>query len=281
MKRALLLIVFCLLFSLAKITNAQVIKDLVADAYQNTYVTARLGMPTVMEFEGTVSEVVISGVGDWREKFEIEKFGNRVLVKPYKGDDITLIVITESASYSVIVSVTKGAAADKNYQSIVRIKRPQIDNTAAIAASMAVEQAKRETEQRALDAAIKQKKINDFLVSARPKNRSYTVEVMTVNPSIVPEDVFDDGVFTYIKFRKNQKVPAIYEYDFLTQQETMVNFHINSEDYYVVQGILKTLVLRRGKEELALHNESFNINGTKTGNRTSQATVNLEKINVR
>lgn len=282
MKRTSLLIVFCALFSLAKISSAQVIRDLIVDSYKNTYISARQGLPTVLEFESTVTDVIISGVGDWRENFEVEKVSNRVLFKPYKALTTTWVVITESASYSVIVNAAQaGGNGDKTYDSIVRIKHAPVDNSAATAALIAAEQSKREAEQRALEIANKQKRINEFLVSARPKNTSYTVEVMTVNPSIVPEDVYDDGVFTYLKFRKNQKTPVIYEYDFSTQQETMVNFHVNADDYYVIQAILKTIVLRRGNEELALHNEAFNINGVVTGKRTSQATVNLEKLNVR
>ena len=256
--------------------HAQIIAEIDADTKSNTFIAAQVGMPTVIEFESNVTEVIVSGTGDWKKNYEIEKFNSKILIKPFNAVPINLVALTDNGSFSLVVT-SSPKSNNSNYQTIVRLKKKPIDNTAAILAALAASKEKADKERHELNVADKQKKINDFLVSARVKNTNYTVELMTENPSIVPETVYDDGVFTYIKFRKNQKPPTIYEFDFRTGEETMLNFHTDDEGVFVIQGLVRTLMLRRGKEELALHNELFNINGTPTAQGTSQATQRIVK----
>jgi type IV secretory pathway VirB9-like protein len=265
-----------LAFSLAKVVIAQVITEQIATGNDVISVPVRVGMPTALEFDSVIGEVIISGVDDWTQKLEMEKHSNRLLLKPYKEFSMNMLVLTAKQSYSVELKATKN---DKFY-SILRLKNappPPLLDEAAIAKINEAQIKKRIAEHEAEAKLERDKRVNEFLTKNREKNLKYSVEIMTPNPSIIPETVYDDGVFTFIGFQKNQKIPAIYEFDAATSEETPLNFHIEPNGLYVIQSIVRTLVLRRGKEELAIHNDSFNINGAVTGKRTSEATNNLEK----
>jgi type IV secretion system protein VirB9 len=72
---------------------------------------------------------------------------------------------------------------------------------------------------------------------------------------IAPVQIFDDGTFTYFKFRnKNAAVPGIFEVD-KQGLESITNFQVVGE-YIVVEMVAKKFTLRYGKEITCVFNES-------------------------
>jgi type IV secretion system protein VirB9 len=73
--------------------------------------------------------------------------------------------------------------------------------------------------------------------------------------SLVPVESFDNGQFTYFKFKKDgmSHVPAIFMVD-KEKQETLVNFHVQG-DYLVINGIAKQFTLRDGASVTSIYND--------------------------
>jgi type IV secretion system protein VirB9 len=72
---------------------------------------------------------------------------------------------------------------------------------------------------------------------------------------IAPIQIFDDGVFTYFKFRnRNAAIPGIFEVD-KKGLESIVNFQVVG-DYIAVEMVTKKFTLRYGNEITCVFNES-------------------------
>ena len=68
-----------------------------------------------------------------------------------------------------------------------------------------------------------------------------------------PIKVFDNGQFTYFKFRENNHLPAIFIVD-KERNETLVNYHMQG-DYLVVNTVANQFTLRDGKETTSVYND--------------------------
>lgn len=83
-------------------------------------------------------------------------------------------------------------------------------------------------------------------------NFKYTISGSEI---IAPVKIFDDGKFTYFKFRsKNAPVPAFFEVD-RDGYESIVNYQI-AGDYVVLENVASRLTLRYGGEIACVFNES-------------------------
>ena len=74
--------------------------------------------------------------------------------------------------------------------------------------------------------------------------------------SLAPSTVFDNGEFTYFKFRDTTNLPAIFEVD-KDRNESVVNFHLE-DGYLVVEGVGRQFTLRHGEDEACVFNDHFN-----------------------
>ncbi len=77
----------------------------------------------------------------------------------------------------------------------------------------------------------------------------------TGDKALVPEEVFDNGQFTYFRFKKNglSKTPALFMVD-KYRNETLVNYHMQG-DYLVVNGVSKQFTLRNGDYITTVYND--------------------------
>lgn len=74
--------------------------------------------------------------------------------------------------------------------------------------------------------------------------------------NIAPIKAFDDGVFTYLEFGKeNYELPAIYVVD-TTGYEGLVNYRI-VENYVVIEQIVSQLTLRSGADIVCVYNNNL------------------------
>ena len=68
--------------------------------------------------------------------------------------------------------------------------------------------------------------------------------------ALAPIQVFDDGRFTYFKFREKGDFPAIFSVD-PKRNESIVNFRIEN-DYVVVEQLASRFTLRRGEQVVSI-----------------------------
>ena len=91
---------------------------------------------------------------------------------------------------------------------------------------------------------------------AAPSSVYYNGEyAFTGNPSIVPIQAFDDGQFTYFKFRSegDSTIPAIFVMD-KDRQETLVNYHV-ANGYVVINRVANQYTLRSGNNVASVYND--------------------------
>lgn len=73
--------------------------------------------------------------------------------------------------------------------------------------------------------------------------------------SLVPVEAFDNGQFTYFKFKQDgmSHVPSIFIVD-KDQKETLVNYHMQGE-YLVVHDVAKQFTFRDGSSVTSIYND--------------------------
>lgn len=114
-----------------------------------------------------------------------------------------------------------------------------------------------------------QHQLSEFLVlqhrlandAPLPKNWNYRQAANSRGKSFTPEMVFDDGRFTYFRFKGNTDIPTIFIDG--TDGEEKVNFHISKDDpkVLIAEAVAKKFVLRQGKAVVSVFNESYNAVG--------------------
>jgi type IV secretion system protein VirB9 len=83
-------------------------------------------------------------------------------------------------------------------------------------------------------------------------NRNYRFEGST---ELVPQEVFDDGKSTFVRFSDTIETPAIFSVT-NAESENLVNSAIRGP-YMVIDRVSPTLVFRQGKLMTRLYNESY------------------------
>ena len=182
---------------------------------------------------------------------------NLVWVKPKdKATRNNLELRTNKRDYSFDFQVLNNAKEKPMYR--VVFKYPQEEE----------EKRKQEEAQRynAYAAQLKEEsQLTEFLVLQHrlanaapiPKNWNYRQAANSKGKHFVPEMLFDDGRFTYMRFKGNTDIPVVFIEG--TEGEEKVNFHISKEDpkLLIVEALAKKFVLRQGKGVVSIFNESY------------------------
>jgi type IV secretion system protein VirB9 len=96
---------------------------------------------------------------------------------------------------------------------------------------------------------------DETLVTPVPRaqwNRDYRFEG---NKELVPEEIFDDGRYTFIRFAENLETPAIFAVSG-AEDENLVNSNIRG-GYVMIDRVSSQIVLRHGKLVTRLFNEAY------------------------
>jgi type IV secretion system protein VirB9 len=111
-----------------------------------------------------------------------------------------------------------------------------------------------------------QHQLSEFLVlqhrmannAPLPKNWNYRQSANSRGKAFIPEMVFDDGRFTYLRFKGNTDIPTIFIDG--ADGEEKVNFHVSKDDpkLVIAEALAKKFVLRQGKAVVSVFNESYN-----------------------
>jgi len=98
-------------------------------------------------------------------------------------------------------------------------------------------------------------------LSAVPKvvNSAYSVAVGEGSDDIVPDLIFDDGRFTYLRFTGNREIPAVFQRA-SDGVESMVNAEMEG-DLLRVDRVGRQFYLRMGNQAVRVWNDAFDING--------------------
>jgi type IV secretion system protein VirB9 len=90
-------------------------------------------------------------------------------------------------------------------------------------------------------------------------NARYSMAEGHASDDIVPDLVFDDGRFTYLRFPGNREVPAVFHV-LGDGTEALANARME-DDLLVVDRISRRLTLRAGNAVIGLWNDAFDIDG--------------------
>jgi type IV secretion system protein VirB9 len=223
------------------------------------HIKTYFGVSTHIKF-GEGEDITHVAVGD-SLAWKIVPAENHLFIKPQaEQGDTNLTVVTTKRDYQFVVTVAKHnekdtkAWMDKNLIYSLTFKYPEDERLAKLKA-FEVENEKRE-----------EAKVNDITLGARySKNLNYLTKG---DVSVSPTKAWDDGQFTFLVFGNNADLPAVYEEDLETGDESLINTSVKDGNIIVVHKIVQNLILRKGKKVAAVFNTYFgymNQNENKTG----------------
>lgn len=127
-------------------------------------------------------------------------------------------------------------------------------------------QAMAEIEAEEAKAQERKEKIKNYLdATSIPKNWDYVMHVNKNSEVISPDFVYDDGLFTYVGFKRAKAIPSFFEYyeEDKKPVESVVDKHLKQYDKYNVIVIHKTfdrLILRSGNRLVGIKNNGYGLN---------------------
>lgn len=197
-------------------------------------------------------------VGD-STRWRIQPVGTRLFIKPIEFDATTnMTIITDKRIYYFeLYAEEADSINDPNLVWATRFVYPDDVKDPLKSAFMQFEYPEEEAEEEVTKDGkdkIKQGKkpeVPDPIINAESLNFNYSIKG---TKSISPIEVFDDGQFTYLKFRDiNADVPAIFQV-MPNGQEALVNFRIK-KGYTIIENVTSQFTLRHGDRVVCVFNE--------------------------
>jgi type IV secretion system protein VirB9 len=171
-----------------------------------------------------------------------------ISIPPTKEWETNLIIVTNKRNYSFLLSLADGnkGRRQNTYRLSFQYPTEKVVQD-KVAATKALEKEKLVKAKVAAVSAIE------------TKNWKYVQQVGKNSRNIAPYRAWDNGRFTYLSFKKNSEIPAIFMVS-ETGQETLVdiNIDINHPDTVIIQRIAKQFVLRLDDSVVGITNQGFN-----------------------
>jgi type IV secretion system protein VirB9 len=199
-------------------------------------IDATYGYHTVVELapEEVIQSLVIGDSVAWEA--EKSETGNRIFLKPKEDQAATnLTVITDRRTYSFALQASRGAAKNKMTWRL-RFEYPD-------------EEATREER-----ASLQKASFVNPDAPGKPERWNFEYSYGGKD-NFRPAQLFDDGEFTYFKWKPGQELPAIFVVD-EEKNEALVNSRVSGE-YVVVHRVAKQFALRSGEALTCIFNEAF------------------------
>jgi type IV secretion system protein VirB9 len=201
--------------------------------------------------------------------WEVAPTENILFIKPrVDAGPTNLIVTTKSGSevrnYQFELTVRKGhAGVGSNAMFQVRFRYPEQERVLAAAqaqrsAIFAAALVEAHAVKLALDGAVMQGK----------RNLRY---VVAGSSELAPSEVTDNGLFTVMRFPRNQAIPAIYTV-LPDGSESLVPLDVR-DDFVVIHKIARQFRLRRGKTVACIWNNAVDTYGRDTSSGTASPDV--------
>lgn len=191
-------------------------------------------------------KLVTASMGD-KDAWKVAAFDNHIFMKPTKKHGETnLIVLTNKRVYNFELTPRRSTNYRHSNKMFFQVtfRYP-------------------EEEQRKRDRALERSKIAarlDLYDAPGEENRNYWAKG---SGEVTPNEIYDDGRFTFVKFGNNRDMPAIYTVDPKTQAESLVNTNINPNhpDTIIIHRVAPRFIFRRGTSVACIFNESYDLNG--------------------
>ncbi len=198
---------------------------------QITAVTGHTGYQMTIEFEPD-EKIETVGIGD-SSGWQVTPNGNGTLLflKPMSVSPVTnMTLVTNKRRYNIELSSRNGAkVARDSVTYVLRFRLPAPPPVSVVQ--------------------------DDDLVTQIPEaswNRNYRFEG---SKTLVPEEIFDDGRYTFIRFADSVETPAVFAVSG-AEDENLVNTNMRGK-YIMVDRVVGQIVLRQGKLLTRLYNEAF------------------------
>jgi type IV secretion system protein VirB9 len=173
---------------------------------------------------------------------------NNIFFKPKANNGSTNItVLTNLRSYTFFIEAAVAPEQKLTDDMLWKVVFRYPDDDKAQAARRIAEQ------KQLIDQAVKEQELKRRLENVEAiKNWNYFVQG---SESLSPDEAYDDGRFTYLKFKGNRDIPAIFIVN-EDGSESLINRHVD-KDTVIIQSLAKKFVLRKGKAVACVFNESF------------------------
>lgn len=160
-----------------------------------------------------------------------------------------LFVKTDQRNYSFdLIPLANGLSAHRRRTYRIQFRYP--DEIAK----------RRDAALKVLDEKRDEKLLDDRLQSPPVvRNWNYTMQALPGGENIEPTQMYDDGLFTYLRFPNNREFPSIYMVS-EDGSESVVQWHVDS-DVMVVHRVARRFVLRDGAAVVGLWNEAYDPDG--------------------
>ena len=229
-----------------------------------TRVLGAIDHPVLIELSAAevIEDVAGGGISGW----EVQKRGYRLFVRAMAGAaDATMLVTTRTRSYVfdlVPLRASKGGFGGRMSKLVF-----EYDGAAApVAANVATSAAA------PADAAsgkpVSLETMHQDYPSRQPyRNASYSMQVVSETVDIRPREAFDDGRFTWLLFPRNQEIPVVYRSVPGTEEEVVVNSHMEG-DWLVLHAVAPLWNLRLAGSMVGVFNDAYDVMGVGAGTKT-------------
>jgi len=194
-------------------------------------------------------QIITISMGNAGGLWDIIPSGHRLFIKPKVFDATTnMTIITDKRIYYFELYAAKAEEGinDKKINFAVKF----------IYADEATDATKRNKDGSFFELKYPEEpkpEVPNPLLFANLMNFNYTI---AGNKAISPLEIFDDGEFTYIKFKDiNADLPAIFEV-MGDGSETLINFR-KKEGYIIIEKVTSSFTLRLGAQIACIFNETM------------------------
>lgn len=224
-----------------------------------TRVLGAVDHPVLIELSAAeaIEDVAGGGISGW----EVQKRGYRLFVRALSGaSEATLLVTTRSRSY-VFDLIPLRASSKGGFGA--RMSKMVFDYDAAASSSASAGAPLLSSK----SSASLETMGADYPGRYPYRNASYTMQVVSETVDIRPREAFDDGRFTWLLFPRNQEVPAVYRSVPGTEEEVVVNSHMEG-DWLVLHAVAPLWNLRLAGSMVGVFNDAYDAMGVGAGTKT-------------
>ena len=182
--------------------------------------------------------------------WQIIPAGNRIFLKPVEDDATTnMTVITNKRMYFFEMHAEEATDIDDdNLSFVVKFVYPDDGIYSSFTKT---------NNNSGASQAIRTASSYSGPDLSRPELYNFNYKISGKKSDIEPLQIFDDGEFTYFKFRNiNAEIPAIFLVD-SENREGIINYRV-AGGYIVVERVAAKFTLRHGKNTICVFNESYN-----------------------
>lgn len=216
---------------------------------------SKIGYSTLIQLESDehLQDEGVLGMG-FAKGWSVGVKGNNIVFKPIADlPDTNMLIVTNKRTYAFDLKLR-----DNNITYVAKFNYPDTEMKFK-------EQMPNKLPSQLYVRQVKDEQENSVYID----NRFNTSYFKKGDNEIAPTNIWDDSLFTYLKYDNANDLPAVYKV-MPDGSEVLINAH-TKDDTLIVHEVVKTLRLRLGKSVVDIHNATFrqtafNKNGTSQPN---------------